>query len=637
MARKEIKAWSVSDCDEYYGISRWGEGFFSPGKNGEIEVSLSYGEHKQKVSLYELAQKIVKGGLSFPVLVRFRDILRSRIAALNNAFARAIKQSGYRGVYRGVFPIKVNQQQQVLEDITEMGLPYHYGLEAGSKAELIIALSYVKDRESFIICNGYKDSEFIDLALYGRKLGYKVVIVVERLSEIDTIVERSKELDIEPLIGLRVKLSSSVPGKWSESAGDQSIFGLTAHQIVSAVEKLKAAGMLQHLKLLHYHFGSQVPDIRHIRGAVKEAVRYYVSLCREGAPMGIIDVGGGLAVDYDGSQTNFHSSRNYDLAEYATDIVEEVKELLDAEGLEHPTIISESGRFVIAHSSVLLFNVLDSSSLTVPPESLSIQEDASTELRDLVEIYNNITVKNVQEAFHDVIYYRDLMRSKFLMGDVNLRERGLAELYFWNSIEKIVRLAKQRKYIPEEIEDAEAALAHIYYGNFSVFQSLPDSWAIDQLFPVVPIHKLDQKPEIPAIIADTTCDSDGKIDKFIDIYDTKPYLLLHKLQDDEDYILGIFLVGAYQETLGDLHNLFGDPHIVSIGLDEDGEISFMGEVEGDTVEDILTYVEYIPKNILQKLRKKIEAALKRQEIDLVEKKQIAQAFEEGLRGYTYFE
>ncbi|AEJ60865.1 arginine decarboxylase [Spirochaeta thermophila DSM 6578] len=637
MARKEIKAWTIKDSDEYYGISRWGGDFFGISESGEVTVKLSTPERKtEEVSLYEIAQKVVQGGLSFPVLLRFRDILRAKIHELNNAFLSAIKESGYRGTYRGVFPIKVNQQQQVIEDIVEIGRPFHYGLEAGSKAELFIALSHLRDKESLLVCNGYKDREFIDLALYGTKLGHKVVLVIERLSEIRTIIERSRALGILPFLGIRVKLSSTTPGKWSESSGDQSIFGLTSHQVVSAVKILKEEGMLDRLVLLHYHLGSQIPDIRHIRSAVKEAARYYAALYKEGATMGHLDIGGGLAVDYDGSQTNFHSSRNYTLKEYATDVVEEVMEILDPEGIPHPTLVSESGRFVVAYSSVLLFNVLDSSSLTVAPDRLSVPEECSPTLKELIDIYNSISVKNVQEAFHDIIYYRDLIRSQFIMGDIPLWERGLAELYFWNGIEKLVKVSKQLKYIPEEIEEAEASLAHIYYGNFSVFQSLPDAWAIDQLFPIVPIHRLNEQPEVPAIIADTTCDSDGKIDTFIDIYDTRPYLLLHPLKDEE-YIIGIFLVGAYQETLGDLHNLFGDTHIVNVALDDDGEIVFVNEVEGDTVEDILSYVEYIPKAILHRLKRKVEQALKEKKIGLPEKKAIMEAFEEGMRGYTYFE
>ncbi len=501
----------------------------------------------------------------------------------------------------------------------------------------MIAISSIKSSTAPIICNGYKDREFIQLALYGILIGLNIFLVVERPNEVDEILRSASEIGVKPNIGIRVKLASTVGGKWAESAGDHSVFGLTASQIIEVVDILRKEDMLDSLKLLHYHMGSQIPDIRHIRDAAGEASKFYINLVREGAPMGYIDLGGGLAVDYDGSKTIFDSSKNYTLEEYCGSIVDSMKQGFDEAGIEHPDIITESGRAVSAYSSVLIFNILDVNSLVVDTEEIKIPDNAHESLKNLNELLTIINVKNLQESYHDAIYYRDEIRSLFQMGKVTLRERANAEELFWRAIKRIKILADELKYIPDEMKKLETLLADIYYGNFSLFQSLPDCWAIDQLFPILPLHRLDEKPDNPAIIADTTCDCDGKIDKFIGLYEIRRNLMLHNIKPGEEYFLGVFLVGAYQETLGDLHNLFGDTHVISITIDDEGEMRLSREIRGDSVADVLSYVEYNPSVLLEQIRKLAEKGVKEKKYFPHQRKAIMAAFEEGMRGYTYFE
>ncbi len=634
---KGIKNWTHADAKELYGVDYWGKGIFDISDKGELLIKLSNSDRENWISLYEIARGIKERGFSFPVLLRFSDMLRWRIEYINHAFQKKINEYKYKGGFRGVYPIKVNQQEQVIEEITHFGRPFHHGLEAGSKAELMIALAYIKDPKAMIICNGYKDSEFIDLALYGLKMGLNIFLVVERPGELSMILKRSRILKVEPQIGIRVKLSATVGGKWAESAGDHSVFGLTASQIVAIIDQLKQEEMLHILKLLHYHLGSQIPDIKDIRNAVSEASHYYIELVGEGAAMGYLDIGGGLAVDYDGSKTNFVSSRNYSVDEYCADIIEVIMETLDEKEIPHPIIVAEAGRAIVAYYSVLLFNILDVNRLTQVEKKQNPQTSDFAVCKNLVEVYNSISVKKLQENYHDAIHYRDEIRSLFLIGEVGIRERSEADQLFWKIIEKIYKLSKSLKYVPEEIQDLNRIMTDIYYGNFSLFQSMPDSWAIDQLFPIMPIHRLTERPLNPAIVADTTCDCDGKIDKFIDLYDIKRFLLLHKLKADQDYLVGVFLVGAYQETLGDLHNLFGDTHAVNISLDENGEVEYKKELIGDSVSDVLSYVEYTPKLILENIKQTAERAVKQKRITALERKTIMDAYEEGLAGYTYFE
>jgi arginine decarboxylase len=544
---------------------------------------------------------------------------------------------GYKGAYRGVYPIKVNQQREVVEEVAKFGSRYHHGLEAGSKAELVAALAVLKDPEACLVCNGYKDEEFVDLGLYARKMGFKCFFVVEMPSELTLILERAALLNIRPLIGVRIKLSSTAGGHWTESCGDRSIFGLNISQLVEVVDDLKSREMLDCLQLLHYHIGSQVPNIRDIRSAALEASQVYAGLVSEGARMGYLDLGGGLAVDYDGSHTNFVHSRNYSLEEYCSDVVETIMTSMDASGIEHPAIITESGRATVAYYSVLLFNILDVSRFQALPLPETMAEQSPEMIRNISEVLKSITIRNVQECYNDALYYRDEIRQLFKHGDLTLRDRALGEMIFWHTMQRIAAESKNLKNVPLELRDIDTVLADIYYGNFSVFQSLPDAWAIDHHFPVMPIHRLNEEPTRQGIVADITCDCDGKIDKFIDSHGVKNALALHELKNDEEYYLGVFLVGAYQETLGDLHNLLGDTNVVSIRVDDEGDYHFVREVEGDSVADVLTYVEYDPKQMVVDFRQTAEEAIRKGLITPLERHQIMNAFEAGLRGYTYFE
>ncbi len=635
--RKSEKNWSPEKSAELYGVETWGSGFFGVNKNGHVTVSLEDDKARAEVSLYDVIGGLRDRGTHLPVLLRFRDLLHSRITQINESFRQAIKDLKYRGEYRGVYPIKVNQQRQVIEEIAEFGKKYHYGLEAGSKPELIAALAHMHDPEAYLVCNGYKDEEFIDLALHAQKMGLRVMLVLEMPSELDLILERSKKIGIRPNLGVRVRLSTKGSGHWEESAGDKSVFGLNAAQVINVVDQLKDCGYLDCLKMLHYHQGSQIPNIASIREGATEAVRMYCDLVKEGAPMGVLDIGGGMAVDYDGSNTNFHSSCNYSIKEYCADIVEVISQICDKAGIEHPNLISESGRAVVAYYSVLVFNILDVTSAQTTDDAPPIPENAPQNLTNIIEINKVIGKDNLLECFNDATYYRDQMRAQFFYGAATLRERGLAEAWFWHILTRISNnIAEMDDDIPEDLRELSSTLVDFYYGNFSLFQSLPDSWAIDQVFPVMPIHRLDEKPRHRAVLADITCDCDGKIDRFIDKEDVAKILPLHDFKSGEPYYLAVFLVGAYQETLGDLHNLLGDTNVVGVHLEE-GKPVYTHEVEGDTVADVLSYVEFDPKELVTRFRNFAEKAVAEGRISPKERREILDLFREGLAGYTYFE
>ncbi len=631
-----LTRWTVENAVELYGIRNWGAGYFDVSEKGEVIVRPSRQPDGVGVSLLDIVHGLRDRGFNMPVLLRFDDILDSRIALLNEAFGRAIREAGYRNVYRGVYPIKVNQQQQVVEKMSSGGRRYHYGFEAGSKGELIAVLAYMDDPEALIICNGYKDEEFVDLALYGLKMGLRTVLVIEMPEELTLILDRAARLNVRPCLGVRCKLSARGGGHWTESGGDRSMFGLTSSQIIDAVDRLREGGLLDCLQMLHYHIGSQVPNIRNIQGACREAARIYVNLVKEGARMGYFNAGGGLAVDYDGSHTNFASSSNYALDEYAADVVEGVMKIADEAGVDHPLLVSESGRAVVAHHSVLLFNVLAVSRFESGTLPETLPGDASEPLRNIMEVCRGFSVKNLQESYHDAVYYRDEIRSLFEHGLISLRERALGERVFWNIIVRVAEAAGGSKYVPDELEGIQAALADVYHSNFSVFQSLPDVWAIDQLFPVIPIHRLNECPTRVGTIADITCDCDGKISRFVDLKDVSPVLRLHDMNGAE-YYLGVFLAGAYQETLGDLHNLFGDTNVVNIRVGANGEIIYVREFDGDTVADVLSYVEYTPSEMIERVRNTAERAVQQGLLAPQDRRQILDAYENGLRGYTYFE
>ncbi len=632
-----MERWTSDRSRELYGIRNWGAGYFDISDAGEVQVLPMGKKRGPAVSLMDIVSGLEERGMNMPVLLRIENILDSRIRTLHEAFGKAIKDADYKNVYRGVYPIKVNQQEQVVEEIARYGANYHHGLEAGSKAELIAAISFMKDPDAFVICNGYKDEEFVDLGLHALKMGVRCVFVIESMQELPLILERAEVLNVRPLLGVRMKLASRAGGRWTESGGDNSVFGLNTAQVIDVVDALRTKDMLDCLQLLHYHLGSQIPNIRDIRSAVTEAARIYTGLVQEGAAMGVLDLGGGLAVDYDGSHTNFAASRNYSVDEYAADIIEVVKKTLDEAEVEHPVIVTESGRALVAYHSILLFNILDVSRFEShqPPEKLP--DDAPEYLQNLFAIPQGMTTKNVQEYYNDAIYYRDEIRQLFQHGNVSLRDRALGEQMFWHIMMRAKGLIRQMKYVPDEFEGLDKKLADIYYGNFSVFQSLPDAWAIDQLFPIMPIHRLNETPNRQGIIADITCDCDGKIDRFIDLHDVAETLALHELRNDEEYYLGVFLVGAYQETLGDLHNLLGDTNVVSVRIDDDGVVHYEREIEGDSVEDVLSYVEYQPKAIINRIRSMAETAVKSGRISAKERHAVMTAYENGLRGYTYFE
>ncbi|MFW6228703.1 MAG: biosynthetic arginine decarboxylase [Alkalispirochaeta sp.] len=635
--QKNHRQWSINDSANTYGIKEWGAGYFDLSPDGEVVVRVETEQGTSEVSLVEIINGLDARGFSMPVLLRVENLLDQQMTRLNESFRASIRGTGYTGRYQGVFPIKVNQQAQVIDEMTRFGERFDHGLEAGSKAELLIALAKVRSKQSLIVCNGYKDPEFIDLGLQTIRMGYNVFFVIETPTELPTILERSRALDIRPLIGIRIKLSSRAGGHWQDSGADNSIFGLTTGQLVDVVDTLREEGMLDTLRLLHYHLGSQIPNIRDIRTAVRETARFYADLVREGAPMGYLDIGGGLAVDYDGSQTNFVHSKNYNLDEYTWDVVEVLKTVFDEKEIPHPTIITESGRATVAYSSILLFNVLDVTESRPGPVPDEPPEDTPESIRNMYEVRRVMTVRNLQECYNDAVYYREEIREDFQYGRVTLRQRALADNLFLDIIIEISRLLQKVKRVPGDLEDLVESLYDIYYGNFSVFQSLPDVWAIDQIFPVMPIHRLNEEPTRKAILADITCDSDGKIDSFADIHDVRKTIPLHEYHGDEEYYLAIFLVGAYQETLGDLHNLLGDTHVVSVRINGDGSFDFVREIEGDSIADVLSYVEYQPKELVELFRQKAEEAVRAGTISPQQRRAAMNAYEESMRGYTYFE
>ncbi|NCO61005.1 MAG: arginine decarboxylase [Deltaproteobacteria bacterium CG_4_8_14_3_um_filter_51_11] len=637
MRNEILNRWTVEEARELYGIRNWSAGYFDISADGNVVVTPNPKRPDVSVSIKAIIEGMRERGLTMPVLLRIENLLVTQLALLHDSFRAAMSNFDYKGDYRGVYPIKVNQQQQVIEAITRFGRSTHHGLEVGSKAELIAAISMLNDKEACLICNGYKDEEFIDLALYAVKMGYKCFLVVEMPSELPMIVERSKKVGVKPNIGVRLKLSTKAGGHWTESGGDRSIFGLNISQLIEAVDYLKDNGMLECLKLLHYHLGSQIPNIRDIRSAVTEGCRYYAEMVKEGAPMGYLDIGGGLAVDYDGSKTNFVNSMNYTLEEYCVDIIEVIISILGENNIAHPTIVTESGRATVAYSSILLVNVLDIAKFEIVSLPEQVNENSHELMKNLHEVLKSMTLKNIQECYNDAIYYRDEIRQLFKHGEITLRERSVAENIFWNIMNIIYKERNKMSKIPPELEGIESALADIYYCNFSVFQSLPDSWAIGHLFPIMPIHRLNEEPLRQATIADVTCDCDGKIDKFIDLHDVRNTLPMHDLIENEEYYLGVFLVGAYQETLGDLHNLMGDTNIVSVHIYEDGTYDFVREIDGDSVADVLSYVEYDPKTLMTNFRSIAEQAVKDGFISPAERRQIIKKYESGLSGYTYFE
>jgi len=633
MKSSALRGWTVRNSLELYNVESWGAGFFDIDDQGHVAVQ-PRGPGGPKVDLLALVKDLERRGLRSPMLVRFSDILASRLEGLNEAFRHAITAYDYTGKYRGVYPIKVNQQRQVVEEIVEFGADSGVGLEAGSKPELLVALALLDTPGALIVCNGYKDRAYVETALLAQRLGRTPIIVIDRFRELELIIKTARELGIRPHIGVRARLMAKGAGRWVESTGHRSKFGLSPAELVATVEHLSREGMLDCLELLHFHIGSQITAIRAHKEALREISRVYVGLCELGAQLRMIDVGGGLGVDYDGSETNFHSSMNYSVQEYANDVVTAIQEACDDVGLPHPDIVSESGRALVAHHSVLIFDVLGVQEVLPAGRPDAIADGDHKLLHDLAELWTSVSRKNVQEAYHDALQLREEATSLFALGYLSLHARAQVERSFHHCCGKILRIVRDLDHIPEDLEDLEKHLADTYFGNFSVFQSAPDHWAVGQLFPVLPIHRLDEKPTRRGVFADLTCDSDGKIDKFIDSRDVKDALELHAW-NGEPYYIGMFLVGAYQEILGDLHNLFGDTDAVHVRLEDDGDYRVEHVEEGEDVSDVLRYVQYEPKLLVEKVRRTVESALRSGQINLEDSTRLRKRYEQGLREYTY--
>ncbi|MBM3776909.1 MAG: biosynthetic arginine decarboxylase [Acidimicrobiia bacterium] len=627
-------AWSVHDASELYEIARWGNGYFSINGIGHVQVHPSK-DPASHIDLKELVDRLQLRGIGLPVLIRFTDILKHRLGDIHHAFQSAISQHQYQGEYCCVYPIKVNQQRQVVEEVLNFGRPFGFGLEAGSKPELLAVIA-LADNDTPIICNGFKDTEYIETAMLAQKIGRTIIPVVEKYTELPLILEYAAKAGVRPQIGMRVKLASRGSGRWQSSGGFRSKFGLTVTEIVRGLEELKSHGMQDCLTLLHFHLGSQITNIRIVKGALNEAARVYTELARMGAGLRYLDVGGGLGVDYDGSQTNFESSMNYSLEEYAADVVYHVQTVCDEAGVAHPTILSESGRAVVAYHSLLVFNVLGVSAFGEERVPTVPAPEMEQPIVDLIETHNNATARNAVEAFHDGQAALDMALSLFSAGYLPLDQRSLAENLFWALCTKLRRLTQTMAEVPEELQNLDEQLSDTVFCNFSLFQSIPDSWAIKQLFPVMPIHRLNERPTSHAVLGDITCDSDGKLDRFVDRRDVKKTLPLHEV-GGEPYYLGVFLVGAYQEILGDLHNLFGDTHAVHVRLDESGVARLDTLIKGDTVREVLDYVEFDADTLLGKLRTDVETAVRAGLVDYEGAGQLLRFYEDGLSGYTYLE
>jgi arginine decarboxylase len=630
-----MRGWTVQDSLELYGVPGWGAGFFTINSAGHVAVRPG-GNGGHEIDLLELVQDLERRGLRKPMLIRFSDILATRVKGIAMGFERAMAEYGYRGVYRGVYPIKVNQQRHVVEEIVQYGASLRVGLEAGSKPELLVALALLDTPDALIICNGYKDRAYIETALLAQRLGRTPYIVIDRPGEIDLVIKTSRELGIRPHLGVRARLSTRGAGKWVESTGDRSKFGLSAPEIVDAVDRLRAEDMLDCLELLHFHIGSQITAIRAHKDALAEASRVFVGLHELGAKPHVLDVGGGLGVDYDGSSTNFHSSMNYTVQEYANDVVSSIQEACDEAGIAHPDIVTEAGRAMVAHHSVLVFDVLGVHERSTGTKPAPVEENDAKVIHDLAEVYRTISKKNATEAYHDALQLKEEASTLFTLGYLDLKGRARVETLFWSCCEKIARVAREmdQDSIPEELEPLEKGLADTYYANLSVFQSMPDHWAVKQLFPIMPIHRLEEKPVRKGVFVDLTCDSDGKIDQFIDMHDVKDVLELHSWNGNP-YFIGVFLVGAYQEILGDLHNLFGDTDAVHVTLADDGNYRVERVVEGDDVESVLSYVQYDRRALIEKVRVTIEEAARKGQISLEESARLRRRYEQGLGEYTY--
>ncbi len=626
--------WTIQKSADLYQIRGWGHPYFTINDAGHVQVVPDPERPQHGIDLFELVNDLDARGLELPLLLRFSDVLKDRIKRINECFTKAIAEYDYKGSYRGVFPTKVNQQKHFIEEVVEFGAPWRVGLEAGSKPELLIALAAEQEPGGLVICNGYKDQKYIETALLAQRFDKTVIVVLERIEELEYTFRAFKKTGIRPCIGVRAKLGAKGVGRWADSVGDRAKFGLTTSEIVEVVDRLAEREMLDCLQLLHYHAGSQLSSIISVKNAIREAANIYIELAKMGAQMKFLDVGGGLAVDYDGSKSDFHASKNYNIQEYAYDIVAAVAEACTKAEIVHPTIVTESGRAIAAHQSVLVFEIVGKNEVRFgSPQDPGPK--AHKVLRQLYETYNGIQPKNLQEAYHDASQIKEEADSLFKFGYLTLRERAQAEKLFWACCERILEAAKKLKRVPDEVLQLEQMMAAIYYGNFSVFQSIPDSWAIDQLFPIMPIHRLGEEPTVKTTLADLTCDSDGKVDHFIDIEDVKRVLPVHPYREEQRYFMGIFLNGAYQEILGDLHNLFGDTNAVHVRLDGEGGYELGHFVKGDEIREVLSYVEYEPGVMIERVRRQAERARRQGLITFEQVKLLMKHYEDSLGSYTY--
>jgi arginine decarboxylase len=639
VCKKRMKSeWDVEAAISTYNVDGWGTGYFSINAAGNAEVR-PLQEKGGAIDILEVVNEARERGLGFPLVLRFQDLLRHRVESVNCAFKKAIEEFGYKNHYRGVFPIKVNQLREVIEEIVDAGQEFHFGLEAGSKPELVAALAMHKDPESLIICNGYKDRAFIRIALLGRKLGKSVIIVVEKLEELEQAIRASKEVGLEPMIGIRVRLYSKGSGKWSPSGGENAKFGLDTTSLVAASEMLKAAGLGHCFKLVHFHVGSQVPDISTIKRAVREAARYYAKLCQLGHELGYLDVGGGLGVDYDGSRSDFDSSANYSLQEYANDVVWNIMDVCDSEGVAHPAIVNEGGRAIVAHHSVLVVEAFSSIEKTAPKLKVDVSEKDHKLVRDILDVKQRLKRGNRLESLHDIQQIKEEAQQTFTLGLLDLESKAKIDCVYWQLAQQIVNMHRGLRYVPEEVKELETSLGDQYICNFSVFQSLLDHWALGQLFPIMPIHRLTTPPDRNGMLVDITCDSDGKVSKFIDLQDVKYTLPLHRINPGEIYYLGVFMVGAYQDIMGDLHNLFGRVTEAHIFLDPDEESGWYIEevIEGSTIGEVLAMTQWDKVELMRLLKTQVDGAIKSDRLKPNDAMKLLSDYERMLNEYTYLQ
>ncbi len=628
--------WDLEAANATYNVEGWGTGYFSINADGNV-VAKPLRENGGAIPILEVVNEARSRGLPFPLVIRFQDLLRHRVESVNRAFENAITEFNYRGKYRGVFPIKVNQLREVIEEIVDAGQAFHFGLEAGSKPELVAALAMHKDAESLVICNGYKDPAFIRIALLGRKLDKQVVIVVEKLEELEQTIRTSKEVGVEPLIGIRVRLTSKGAGKWTTSGGENAKFGLDTVNLITASEMLKSEGLAHCLKLVHFHVGSQVPDISTIKRAVREAARYYSKIAKLGHELEYLDVGGGLGVDYDGSRSTFDSSTNYSLQEYTNDVVWNIMDVCDSEGVAHPAIVSEGGRAIVAHHSVLVVEAFSSIEKTAGKTKIGASEKDHKLVGDILEVKQRLKRGNRLESLHDIQQIKEEAQQTFDLGLLDLESKAKIDAVYWQLATQIVGMHRGLRFIPDEVKELETSLGDQYICNFSVFQSLLDHWALGQLFPIMPIHRLTEAPERNGTIVDITCDSDGRVSKFIDLLDVRDTLPLHRINPGEMYYLGVFMVGAYQDIMGDLHNLFGRVSEVHVFLDPDEESGWYIEevIEGSTIGEVLAMTQWDKVELMRLLKSQVDAAIKTDRLKPSDAMKLLSDYERLLQEYTY--